>query len=64
MNFAIDSFQKLKEKTELIESLSEMKLVKSMISKCDKFKNEIDKLNFFYKELNCEIKSIDKSVKK
>lgn len=61
-NFAIDSLRKLREKTDVIQLLSEAKFAKSLIVKFDKIINVKEKLNKFYKELNCEIKSIEENV--
>lgn len=61
-NFVLDSFQKLKQKTEMIESLSHIELSKSLVAKCNKEKNELDRINSFYKELNCEINTLEEDV--
>jgi len=63
VEFAIDSFMKLKQKTEMIISLSKIELAKSLIAKSSKVKNQIERINNFYKELNCEIKPVEKDVR-
>lgn len=62
-NFAIDSIKKLKEKLEMIESLSEIEIATKILQECEN-EDELDILNNHYKRLNCEIKTIDKDVLK
>jgi len=61
-NFAIDSIKKLKEKMEMINSLSEIEIATKIIAEYDGDADEVDMLNSHYKRLQCEIKSIHKTV--
>jgi hypothetical protein len=61
-NFVINSSKRLKEKLEMIDSLSEIEIATKILSECDDDHDEIDTLNSHYKKLNCEIKSMDKTV--
>ena len=60
-NFVIDSASKLKEKLEMVESLSEIEIATKIIEKTKNL-GEYDILNDHYKSLNCDIKGIDKNV--
>lgn len=61
-NFVIDSIKKLKEKLEMIDSLSEIEIATKILAECEEMEDEIDLLNSHYKKLKCEIKSLDKQV--
>ena len=61
-NFVIDSASKLKEKIEMVESLSEIEIATKIIEKTKNL-SDIDILNDHYKRLNCDIKGIDKNVR-
>ncbi len=61
-SFVIDSVKRLKEKLEMIDSLSEIEIATKILAECDEDNDEIDTLNSHYKKLNCEIKSLDRTV--
>lgn len=60
-NFIIDTVTKLKEKLEMVESLSEIEIATKLIEKT-KCSKENNILNDHYTSLNCNIKGIDKNV--
>jgi poly [ADP-ribose] polymerase len=66
-NFIIDTIDKLKQKIEMISILSDMKITLKIIEnvaeeKEDEYENQEEKnLNDYYKQLNCDIRTIDKS---
>jgi poly [ADP-ribose] polymerase len=62
-NFVIDSVKRLKEKLEMIDSLSEIEIATKILAECDEDNDEVDTLNSHYKKLNCEIKSMDRTVR-
>ena len=64
-NFIIDTIEKVKEKINMISSLSDMKItlkiLESADSESDEYENQEEKqLNDYYKQLNCDIKTISK----
>ena len=64
-NFIIDSIEKVKEKINMISSLSDMKITLKILenadSESDEYENQEEKqLNDYYKQLNCDIKKISK----
>lgn len=61
-NFVIDSIKKVKEKLEMIDSLSEIEIATKILAEIDEDHDEIDTLNAHYNKLNCEIKTIEKNV--
>ena len=62
-NFVIDSIHKLKEKMNMIDSLSEFEIATKTIIECEEGDDEIDILNSHFKKLNCDIKSLEKNVR-
>ena len=65
VNFIIDSKEKIKEKIEMINSLSDMKITLNILETADsedeEFENSEEKqLYDCYKKLNCDIRSISK----
>lgn len=61
-NFAIDSIKKLKEKMEMIDSLSEIEIATKILAECEEEQDEIDMLNSHYNKLKCEIKTVHRTV--
>ena len=64
-NFIIDSIEKVKEKIDMISSLSEMKITIKILENVDseneEYENQEEKqINDYYKQLNCDIRSISK----
>ena len=63
-NFIIDSKEKIKEKIDMINSLSDMKITLNILETSDdneEFENQEEKqLYDCYKKLNCDIRSISK----
>ena len=62
-NFIINTIEKVKEKINMISSLSDMKITLKILenanSEDDEYENQEEKqLNDYYKELNCDIKTI------
>ena len=60
-NFVINSASILKQKLEMVESLSEIEIATKIIENTKNL-GESDILNDHYKRLNCDIKGIDKNV--
>ena len=65
VNFIIDSSEKVKEKINMINSLSDMKITLKILESADsenaEYENQEEKkLYDCYKELNCDIRSISK----
>ena len=65
VNFIIDSLEKVKEKINMISSLSDMKITLKILESTDSENEEYEnqeekKLYDCYKELNCDIRSISK----
>lgn len=60
-NFVIDSASKLKEKLEMVESLSEIEIATKILERT-KDLSEHNILNDHYKRLNCDIKGIERNV--
>jgi poly [ADP-ribose] polymerase len=63
-NFIIDSIDKVKEKIDMISNLSDMKITLKILDNADskeEYENQDEKqLNDYYKQLNCDIRSISK----
>ena len=62
-NFIIDSIEKVKNKIDMISTLSDMKITLKILENVDKddeeYENQEEKqLNDYYKKLNCDIKTI------
>ena len=62
-NFIINTIEKVKEKINMISSLSDMKITLKILentdSESDEYENQEEKkLNDYYKQLNCDIKTI------
>ena len=62
-NFIIDSIEKVKEKIDMISVLSDMKITLKILENVDteeeEYENQEEKqLNDYYKQLNCNIRSI------
>ena len=67
-NFIIDNMEKVKEKIDMISSLSDMKITLKILENVDEDKEEYEnqeekQLNDYYKKLNCDIRSISKDEK-
>ena len=65
-NFIIDTIEKVKEKIDMISSLSDMKITLKILentnSEKEEYENQEEKqLNDYYKQLNCDIRSITKN---
>ena len=65
-NFIIDSIEKVKEKIDMISSLSDMKITLKILENVDseneEYENQEEKqINDYYKQLNCDIRSISKN---
>ena len=63
--FIIDSIEKVKEKIDMISSLSDMKITLNILENVNAEKEEYEnqeekQLNDYYKKLNCDIRSIKK----
>ena len=67
-NFFIDSINKVKEKIDMIKSLSNMKITLNILENVDsqnnKYENQEEKqLNYYYNKLKYDIRSISKDEK-
>ena len=67
-NFIIDTIEKVKEKIDMISTLSDMKITLKILENVDEDKEEYEnqeekQLNDYYKQLNCDIKPISKDDK-
>ena len=67
-NFIIDTIEKVKEKIDMISTLSDMKITLKILENVDEDKEEYEnqeekQLNDYYKKLNCDIKPISKNDK-
>ena len=66
-NFIIDTIEKVKEKIDMISALSDMKITLKILEnveqdKEEEYENQEEKqLNDYYKQLNCDIRSISKN---
>ena len=64
-NFIIDSIEKVKEKINMISSLSDMKITLKILENVDSEKDEYEnqeekQIHDYYKRLNCDIRCISK----
>ena len=64
-NFIINDIEKVKEKIDMISTLSDMKITLKILENVDEDKEEYEnqeekQLNDYYKQLNCDIRSISK----
>ena len=64
-NFIIDDIEKVKEKIDMISILSDMKITLKILENVDEDKDEFEnqeekQINDYYKQLNCDIRSISK----
>ena len=62
-NFIINNIEKVKEKIDMISSLSDMKITLKILENVDEDKEEYEnqeekQINDYYKQLNCDIRSI------
>ena len=68
-NFIIDTIEKVKEKIDMISALSDMKITLKILEnveseKDEEYENEEEKqIHDYYKQLNCDIRSISKDEK-
>ena len=67
-NFIIDTTEKVKEKIDMISVLSDMKITLKILENVDEDKEEYEnqeekQLNDYYKQLNCDIRAIEKNEK-
>ena len=67
-NFIIDTIEKVKEKIDMISTLSDMKITLKILENVDEDKEEYEnqeekQINDYYKQLNCDIKTISKGDK-
>lgn len=59
-NFVIDTVEKLKEKANMVESLSQIEVATKIL---DNTKDAEDIIDQYYKKLECEIEQVDSNVK-
>ena len=59
-NFEINTLEKLKEKVDMVESLSQIEVATRIL---DDAKDAEDLLDQYYKKLDCDIQPVDKKVR-
>lgn len=62
-NFIIDSKTKLKEKLDLVESLSDIKVAAEIVDDLDNDKSKTSEADLKYKKLNCGLEVVDPKSK-
>ena len=67
-NFIIDSIEKVKNKIDMISTLSDMKITLKILENVDEYDEEYEnqeekQLNDYYKKLNCDIRAISTEEK-